>query len=40
MTAFFRLGKLVEYGLDEDMFTNSLDQRTRDYTDFTAPVLL
>ena len=31
MTAFFHLGKLVEYGPTEEIFTNPLDQRTQDY---------
>jgi len=31
MTAFFHLGRLVEYGPTEEIFTNPLDQRTQDY---------
>jgi phosphate transport system ATP-binding protein len=31
MTAFFHLGKLVEYGPTEEIFTNPRDQRTQDY---------
>ncbi|MGD9786288.1 MAG: phosphate ABC transporter ATP-binding protein PstB [Hyphomicrobiaceae bacterium] len=30
-TAFFHLGKLVETGTTQDIFTNPQDQRTRDY---------
>jgi phosphate transport system ATP-binding protein len=30
-TAFFHLGELVEYGLTEEIFTNPLQERTRDY---------
>ncbi len=30
-TAFFHLGKLVEYGDTEDIFTNPQDKRTQDY---------
>lgn len=31
MTAFFHLGRLVEYGPTEEIFTNPQDQRTQDY---------
>ena len=31
MTSFFHLGKLVEYGPTEEIFTNPRDQRTQDY---------
>ncbi len=31
MTAFFHLGKLVEYGPTEEIFTNPRDPRTQDY---------
>ncbi len=31
MTAFFLLGKLVEYGNTEEMFSNPRDKRTEDY---------
>ncbi len=30
-TAFFHLGKIVEYGRTTDIFTNPLEQRTQDY---------
>ena len=30
-TAFFHLGKMVEYGRTSDIFTNPLEQRTKDY---------
>ena len=30
-TAFFHLGKMVEYGPTSDIFTNPLEQRTQDY---------
>ena len=30
-TAFFHLGKMVEYGKTSDIFTNPLEQRTKDY---------
>ena len=30
-TAFFHLGELVEYGRTEDIFTNPVQERTRDY---------
>ena len=30
-TAFFHLGKLVEYGDTEEIFTNPRDERTQDY---------
>ncbi len=30
-TAFFHLGKMVEYGKTSDIFTNPLEQRTQDY---------
>ena len=30
-TAFFHLGELVEYGLTEEIFTNPVQDRTRDY---------
>jgi len=30
-TAFFHLGKLVEYGETENIFTNPVDQRTQNY---------
>ncbi len=30
-TAFFHLGKMVEYGRTTDIFTNPLEQRTQDY---------
>jgi phosphate transport system ATP-binding protein len=30
-TAFFHLGKLVEYGLTETIFTNPSDERTQGY---------
>jgi phosphate transport system ATP-binding protein len=30
-TAFFHLGELVEYGATEDIFTNPVQDRTRDY---------
>ena len=30
-TAFFHLGKMVEYGRTSDIFTNPLEQRTQDY---------
>ena len=30
-TAFFHLGKIVEYGRTSDIFTNPLEQRTQDY---------
>ena len=30
-TAFFHLGKVVEYGRTSDIFTNPLEQRTQDY---------
>lgn len=30
-TAFFHLGKLVEEGMTDDIFTNPKDQRTQDY---------
>ncbi|MFN3835321.1 MAG: phosphate ABC transporter ATP-binding protein PstB [Glycocaulis sp.] len=31
MTAFFHLGRLVEYGPTEEIFTNPRDRRTQDY---------
>jgi len=31
MTAFFHLGRLVEYGQTEEIFTNPRDRRTQDY---------
>ena len=30
-TAFFHLGKMVEYGPTEDIFTNPIEERTKDY---------
>ena len=30
-TAFFHLGTMVEYGRTSDMFTNPIEQRTKDY---------
>ena len=30
-TAFFHLGKMVEYGRTSDIFTNPHEQRTQDY---------
>ncbi len=30
-TAFFHLGKMVEYGRTTDIFTNPLEERTKDY---------
>ena len=30
-TAFFHLGKIVEYGRTTDIFTNPLEERTKDY---------
>ncbi|MXO46807.1 phosphate ABC transporter ATP-binding protein [Erythrobacter vulgaris] len=30
-TAFFHLGKMVEYGRTSDIFTNPIEQRTQDY---------
>ena len=30
-TAFFHLGKMVEYGATEDIFTNPIEERTKDY---------
>ena len=30
-TAFFHLGHLVEYGLTSDIFTNPVEERTKDY---------
>ncbi|MGB7374714.1 phosphate ABC transporter ATP-binding protein PstB [Pontixanthobacter sp.] len=30
-TAFFHLGKMVEYGRTSDIFTNPVEQRTQDY---------
>jgi phosphate transport system ATP-binding protein len=30
-TAFFHLGRLVEFGMTEEIFTNPRDQRTQDY---------
>jgi phosphate transport system ATP-binding protein len=30
-TAFFHLGKVVEYGRTSDIFTNPLEERTKDY---------
>jgi phosphate transport system ATP-binding protein len=30
-TAFFHLGKIVEYGKTSDIFTNPIEQRTKDY---------
>ncbi len=30
-TAFFHLGKMVEYGKTSDIFTNPIEQRTKDY---------
>jgi phosphate transport system ATP-binding protein len=30
-TAFFHLGELVEYGMTEEIFTNPVQDRTRDY---------
>jgi phosphate transport system ATP-binding protein len=30
-TAFFHLGKMVEYGRTKDIFTNPLEERTKDY---------
>lgn len=30
-TAFFHLGKIVEYGRTTDIFTNPIEQRTQDY---------
>lgn len=30
-TAFFHLGSMVEYGRTSDMFTNPIEQRTKDY---------
>ncbi|HAU22332.1 MAG TPA: phosphate ABC transporter ATP-binding protein [Erythrobacter sp.] len=30
-TAFFHLGKMVEYGPTSDIFTNPIEQRTQDY---------
>ncbi len=30
-TAFFHLGKIVEYGRTSDIFTNPLEERTKDY---------
>ncbi|MEP5939117.1 MAG: phosphate ABC transporter ATP-binding protein PstB [Erythrobacter sp.] len=30
-TAFFHLGKMVEYGKTSDIFTNPIEQRTQDY---------
>jgi phosphate transport system ATP-binding protein len=30
-TAFFHLGKMVEYGRTSDIFTNPLEERTKDY---------
>ena len=30
-TAFFHLGELVEYGRTEDIFTNPVQEQTRDY---------
>jgi phosphate transport system ATP-binding protein len=30
-TAFFHLGKMVEYGRTSDIFTNPIEQRTKDY---------
>ena len=30
-TAFFHLGQIVEYGRTSDIFTNPLEERTKDY---------
>ena len=30
-TAFFHLGRMVEYGLTSDIFTNPREERTKDY---------
>jgi phosphate transport system ATP-binding protein len=30
-TAFFHLGKMVEYGLTSEIFTNPREERTKDY---------
>jgi phosphate transport system ATP-binding protein len=30
-TAFFHLGKIVEYGQTKDIFTNPIEERTKDY---------
>ncbi|MFN6935658.1 MAG: phosphate ABC transporter ATP-binding protein, partial [Tsuneonella sp.] len=30
-TAFFHLGNMVEYGRTSDIFTNPLEERTKDY---------
>ena len=30
-TAFFHLGKLVEFGKTDEIFTNPREQRTQDY---------
>lgn len=30
-TAFFHLGKMVEYGRTSDIFTNPIESRTKDY---------
>ena len=30
-TAFFHLGKMVEYGPTSDIFTNPIEKRTQDY---------
>ena len=30
-TAFFHLGKMVEYGQTKDIFTNPIEERTKDY---------
>ena len=30
-TAFFHLGKMVEYGKTSDIFTNPREERTKDY---------
>ena len=30
-TAFFHLGKMVEYGPTDQIFTNPLEERTKDY---------
>ena len=30
-TAFFHLGKMVEYGRTSDIFTNPIETRTKDY---------
>jgi phosphate transport system ATP-binding protein len=31
MTAFFNMGKIVEYGTTDKIFTNPANQQTQDY---------